>query len=353
MLKKIQKILFYGNVSREEYEGIKKEIDRSNRGSLRIFSIVALIFLGVMLLLSLVEKQAAANRPVYAVAFILMLGICLEATVFYKKAAKLLNPCIFAFIMILFGFGIILGTVASAQEMSTTFVALVFTIPLLYVVRPVIMDGIIACAVVAFCIMARLNEAERIVYMDSMNAVIFGAMSAIISGYMVSVRIERLVYGKKVEMLSQTDLLTGLRNRNHYEQRIKEMPSSCRETLTCIYMDVNGLHNLNNTKGHAAGDAMLKFIAEQMIHYFGPDNSFRIGGDEFVAFLMDVNQERTIQDIQKMNEAVEKEGYHVSIGCETFGAAGLNMADLIKKAEEKMYAEKKQYYSQKGNSIRL
>lgn len=77
---------------------------------------------------------------------------------------------------------------------------------------------------------------------------------------MMSLKCERFLYERKVSVLSQTDLLTGLCNRNSYEQRLKEYASAGSMAVACIYVDVNGLHEMNNTMGHAAGDRMLKFV---------------------------------------------------------------------------------------------
>ena len=49
---------------------------------------------------------------------------------------------------------------------------------------------------------------------------------------------------------------------------------SCSSTLSCVYLDVNGLHELNNTRGHAAGDEMLKTVAAKVRDIFGEEYSY-------------------------------------------------------------------------------
>lgn len=82
-------------------------------------------------------------------------------------------------------------------------------------------------------------------------------------------------------------MLTGLLNRNSYEKNVLEYPGRCRESVTCIYVDVNGLHTLNDSKGHAAGDEMLRAVAGALRDCFGEKDVYRIGGDEFVVFARD------------------------------------------------------------------
>ena len=77
-------------------------------------------------------------------------------------------------------------------------------------------------------------------------------------------------------------MLTSLRNRNTYEQRLHDYASLKNCEIASVYVDVNGLHEINNTKGHAAGDQRLRYVGRTIQHEFGEMNSFRIGGDEFV-----------------------------------------------------------------------
>lgn len=52
----------------------------------------------------------------------------------------------------------------------------------------------------------------------------------------------------------------------------------------CVYIDANGLHELNNERGHEAGDLMLRFVAESLMEQFPKGSLYRVGGDEFVVF---------------------------------------------------------------------
>lgn len=66
---------------------------------------------------------------------------------------------------------------------------------------------------------------------------------------------------KIIKEMGENDLLTGLLNRNSYQKRILEYPKKYTESIACIYADANGLHELNNSQGHEAGDRMLQCVA--------------------------------------------------------------------------------------------
>ena len=143
-------------------------------------------------------------------------------------------------------------------------------------------------------------------------------------------------------------MLTGVRNRNSFEMSMKEYPSLCRKTLTSIYIDVNGLHELNNTKGHEAGDIMLKYIASVLQAQFGKKDTYRIGGDEFVVFITDTASEEIEKKMNAVIHSVEKENYHISVGHATQTCSSIDMDTLIKNAEKEMYEEKRRFYRERG-----
>lgn len=148
---------------------------------------------------------------------------------------------------------------------------------------------------------------------------------------------------KEKQKLAETDVLTGLLNRNCYEKNLPEYPGRYRKSLTCIYIDVNGLHELNNRKGHVHGDKMLKTVGKAVQNRFGSKDTYRIGGDEFVAFVGDEETEEIRKKLDEITLSLQEKDYHVSIGlCRQ--ELPVDMESLIKNAEMEMYQEKKKYY---------
>lgn len=122
--------------------------------------------------------------------------------------------------------------------------------------------------------------------------------------------------------------------------------------MTCIYVDVNGLHEMNNTMGHAAGDTMLKFVGSTLHKEFGEKNSFRIGGDEFVVLQFCDKEESIRESIERVKLFVEEESYHVSIGYSVGDTSKTDISVLVSTAEKRMYDAKRIFYQQKGTDRR-
>ena len=116
-------------------------------------------------------------------------------------------------------------------------------------------------------------------------------------------------------------------------------------------MDVNGLHELNNTQGHAAGDKMLQTVASLMRTQFGDRDVYRIGGDEFVVLAQDMEYVQVTTALKTLVERINASGYFVSVG-QSHSRGERSMEELIKTAEMLMYEDKRRFYSQTGRDRR-
>ena len=121
--------------------------------------------------------------------------------------------------------------------------------------------------------------------------------------------------------------------------------------MACVYIDVNGLHELNNTKGHDAGDTMLKTVAQQIRNCFGAESAYRIGGDELILFVPDKPAETVDRMCCQLAETLEKEKYYISVGVQ-WEENVTSFSALIRAAEKKMYMAKKTYYEKEVNNKR-
>lgn len=137
------------------------------------------------------------------------------------------------------------------------------------------------------------------------------------------------------------DGLTRIRNRYSYENKIQEYKKLKNKTISCIYIDVDGLHDINNLEGHDAGDMLIKTVARNIVETWDDENAFRIGGDEFVVFLFDYDEKKLLSEIRSFKKNLSFFNYSVSVGQNTALLAKTDMHDFIVIAEKRMYEEKK------------
>lgn len=145
-----------------------------------------------------------------------------------------------------------------------------------------------------------------------------------------------------LQKLGNSDELTGLKNRNAYEQALNGYESSSQR-YCCIYADANGLHDLNNTYGHEAGDKMLITVATAMKTAFGANDTYRIGGDEFISFTTGMTPDEVQTAVERIKADLAQQDYHASIGW-SFQNENQFLRYTISLAEKAMYRDKELYY---------
>ena len=147
-----------------------------------------------------------------------------------------------------------------------------------------------------------------------------------------------------LEKLSYRDMLTGLYNRNRYIERLEAYKQVQDQQIGAIYIDLNGLKKVNDEQGHRAGDELIVRAAGTIAGIFAED-AYRVGGDEFVAILLDVSREEFARKTEQLRRQMQENSVDASIGG-VWQASTENLEDLLRRADENMYREKKRYYSQ-------
>ncbi|MDK2777576.1 MAG: EAL domain-containing protein [Pseudomonadota bacterium] len=114
-----------------------------------------------------------------------------------------------------------------------------------------------------------------------------------------------------LEKLAFSDSLTGVGNRVHLErvmQKTLEENSQHNRQLGILYLDLDGFKLVNDTLGHSEGDELLKVMAERFRQSVREEDTVaRIGGDEFVILIPEVEQESGLEVIaEKLLDAVKK-----------------------------------------------
>jgi two-component system, cell cycle response regulator len=170
--------------------------------------------------------------------------------------------------------------------------------------------------------------------------------------------IERHRLQQAVRSLSLTDELTGLYNRRGFltfaEQHRKVAARSGRGFLL-VFLDIDGLKQINDTLGHAEGDAAMLATAEVLRRTFrDSDIIARMGGDEFavIAFESDDANVQTVE--ARLQEAATRYNAEniltfrlsLSVGVEPFSPTfPVGMESLLAHADQRMYAAKRAHYA--------
>lgn len=156
---------------------------------------------------------------------------------------------------------------------------------------------------------------------------------------------------RRQQHLASTDKLTGLLNRTGFIERVGPVMAAATRhghPTTIGFADLNGFKQVNDTLGHATGDAVLERVGSLLIGTCrGSDIAARYGGDEFVVLLPHTGLDGARQFFDKFRRAAEAEfrnggwsGLSVSIGAIVFERGPPDLIEALRVADGLMYRAK-------------
>lgn len=166
----------------------------------------------------------------------------------------------------------------------------------------------------------------------------------------------------ELSYLARHDMLTGLVNRREFESRMERLLEDARlndRQHVMFYLDLDHFKIVNDECGHAAGDKVLKLLAEEFKNHLRKDDCIgRLGGDEFGVLLVNCSMKSAQSVAEKMRQDIddftfEWEGQQFKLGVSIGVVAIMPHADsienLMEQADTSCYIAK-----QKGrNQIHL
>ncbi len=156
----------------------------------------------------------------------------------------------------------------------------------------------------------------------------------------------------ELERMSSTDSLTEIHNRRHMDELLYKLLSSARrhdQSLAVVMIDIDHFKQVNDTKGHAAGDRVLQVVARRLTSVLRVEDELgRWGGEEFIALLPVTDLSGATRVAERMRCAVASEpvslGNHgtlsvtISLGCAA--TVGGDPEALVRRADDCLYGAK-------------
>ena len=158
-----------------------------------------------------------------------------------------------------------------------------------------------------------------------------------------------------------TDAVTGLYNRNYWEQIISDVTLQPRtQNFSLILIDVDNLKEINDTYGHTAGDKVIEIVGQAIKKCIRKEDAgLRYGGDEFIILLFNQDKKAAYRVVERIRREISKlaagQGMNIQISAGVAYYDSLrNMGDIIKMADRNLYKEKRIKKSkEKQNSEKL
>ena len=157
------------------------------------------------------------------------------------------------------------------------------------------------------------------------------------------------------------DVLTGLPNRNLLRDRTKQAIARAHrkyESFALLFLDLDEFKAVNDTMGHASGDALLIDVAKRLTDCVREEDTVaRLGGDEFVVLLDGPTHQRQVEAIANKILRTLREPFHLgvnsatvtaSIGSSLYPRDGVDVESLLGHADAAMYRAKQMGRNQKA-----
>jgi diguanylate cyclase (GGDEF)-like protein len=160
-------------------------------------------------------------------------------------------------------------------------------------------------------------------------------------------------HARQLESMALQDPLTGLANRRLVPERVRMAIAHARRNrshMAVLCLDLDGFKEVNDTLGHAAGDQLLRIVAERLLGAVREEDTVaRLGGDEFLIALWQVSDAADAAKVaSKIVELVAQpyhiDGYAVSVtasaGASMYPTDGEDVDALVKSADSALYKAK-------------
>ncbi|NWH09323.1 MAG: GGDEF domain-containing protein [Alphaproteobacteria bacterium] len=153
---------------------------------------------------------------------------------------------------------------------------------------------------------------------------------------------------RQIEQIAETDPVTNLSNRNGFEKQFRTIMAMAKRTstpVTMIYLDIDNFKSFNDREGHAAGDRVLRIVAQALCDTMrASDIACRLGGDEFGLILPGARGDDGLIVAERLVARIDQLGnsqVYVSLGiAEQLPDSAEDPDLLVHRADEAMYAAK-------------
>ncbi len=189
-------------------------------------------------------------------------------------------------------------------------------------------------------------------YAEAWIVIVVGVLGSFLVAFGVQNNQELKVMHRRLEEMAQNDPLTGIANRRHFMAGAEaQLSRAARSGQTCflILFDVDHFKTINDTHGHAAGDAVLVDVADRIKRIIRPYDLFaRYGGEEFVLLVMDMDRNEAVGLAERMRLNFCESPFRFNKAdipvTSSFGLArvapGDDLVKAIERADKALYSAK-------------
>lgn len=315
------------------FDKYRDSVTRSNQGSVRVFSVLAIITTLIIMIFGFVFKQPETGA-IYC--FLTLSAGAYGMFVSFQKESTREK-------LLLAGYYLCLATYALSIYGAVTYRSDAFWIGTLLAVACYVFDYAwrVSLLQIASFVAIRLVWSTTGMPIDPVRN-IFSVLYLVISlvtCYTLNRARVRLIAGQqKSQYQADTDLLTGLTMRTAAQQQIEEHLKTDEHGVMML-LDLDRFKSVNDRLGHQMGDTVLIDVANDLKRMFrNSDVLSRLGGDEFVVYLKSVpEKEWAMERASQVVRAVRRWVGNGTTNIQISASIGIVMTDMVERSYDELY----------------
>ena len=339
---------FIARLGSDCFDRYPEEIERQNRDTIGKL-IIVVVFVALLNLLAdlAVGQLSIAYQPLALICAFALFDLFYHFKLRDSKVSPRLTLYVMCSIPLLAGIAI--GTFLVSTKGVFTFAVLLPVASIFVLDRPRNVVIWIASTCLLFGICAYVFKPWDVFMADLSHLFIYGPLATGAALFVLEVRIANVEQAMELKSKSDHDALTGVYNRGGGDERIERLVDVGTRGLL-VFIDVDDFKDVNDTYGHAGGDAVLQALSRAIAKSFrSSDIVMRAGGDEFVVFAPGlVEEDNVLASIRHLRERVsdlvfvDKPSLSVtiSLGCIVNDGSYPDFATLRARADDLLYEVK-------------
>lgn len=162
--------------------------------------------------------------------------------------------------------------------------------------------------------------------------------------YFLESEIAKNTLKKRLELMSYQDAMTELENRNSFMNYCDDFSKRTPSPTGVLFMDINGLKQFNDTRGHVYGDMIVTHVSDMIKKFFPDARKFRLNGDEFLIVSENLSYEEFMAQVSGLEESLSENDYCIISMGATWNDVYTDLNESLNKADRLMYLKKQEYY---------
>ncbi|MCI6812247.1 MAG: GGDEF domain-containing protein [Lachnospiraceae bacterium] len=207
--------------NRNDYDKVKKDVWIENWRGLRFFSCIAIMTFGIMSVVSMVSSSIERN-------FFLYIGYGFISLLFFGVShcniisIRMKELFVYSFFIVLLSFGIVMGTIIFPEDLTVSYIVLMFAIPLLFTARAQIINGMLLLSIIIYIVLAYYTQDNLTFTYNLLDVIPYGILSMFVTAAIMRTKLQRILYQNEVESLEESERESQERISN-YENFITDM----------------------------------------------------------------------------------------------------------------------------------